>query len=125
MSTRPSTREFKHARFEWLMSLLGHSRPMHLVPVPINVRCYSNSNPIVRRSEVTLRATTRLMRCSKQSLYSITLSARARKDSGMVSPSALAVFRLTTRSNLVGCSTGRSSGLMPRRTLTIRRANCP
>ena len=29
---------------------------MHLVPVPINVRCYSNSNPIVRRSEVTLRA---------------------------------------------------------------------
>ena len=47
-------------------------------------------------------------------VYSITLSARARKDSGMVSPSALAVFRLTTRSNLVGCSTGRSSGLMPR-----------
>ena len=31
---------------------------MHLVPVPINVRCYSNSNPIVRRSEVTLRAKT-------------------------------------------------------------------
>src|SRR4029077_18961541 len=29
---------------------------MHLVPVPINVLCYSNSNPIVRRSEVTLRA---------------------------------------------------------------------
>jgi hypothetical protein len=57
-------------------------------------------------------------------VYSITLSARARKDSGMVSPSALAVFRLTTRSNLLGCSTGRSSGLMPRRTLTIRRANC-
>ena len=38
---------------------LGHSRPMHLVPVPINVRCYSNSNPIVRRSEVTLRAMNR------------------------------------------------------------------
>src|SRR5579859_7348270 len=37
------------------MSQVGHSRPMHLVPVPINVRCYSNSNPIVRRSEVTLR----------------------------------------------------------------------
>ena len=38
------------------MSEMGHSRPMHLVPVPINVRCYSNSNPIVRRSELTLRA---------------------------------------------------------------------
>jgi hypothetical protein len=38
------------------MVRLGHSRPMHSVPVPINVRCYSNSDIIVRRSEVTLRA---------------------------------------------------------------------
>jgi hypothetical protein len=29
---------------------------MHSVPVPINVRCYSNRDIIVRRSEVTLRA---------------------------------------------------------------------
>ena len=34
---------------------LGHSRPMRSVPVPINVRCYSNGVIIVRRSEVTLR----------------------------------------------------------------------
>ena len=39
--------------------LLGHSRPMHLVPVPINVRCYPNSNAIVWRSEATLRANKR------------------------------------------------------------------
>jgi hypothetical protein len=39
-----------------LMSALGHSRPRHSVPVPINVRCYPNSDIIVRRSEVTLRA---------------------------------------------------------------------
>jgi hypothetical protein len=26
------------------MSQSGHSRPMHSVPVPINVRCYSNSD---------------------------------------------------------------------------------
>jgi hypothetical protein len=32
---------------------------MHSVPVPINVRCYSNSDIIVRRSEVTLRANRR------------------------------------------------------------------
>ena len=38
------------------MSQLGHSRPMHSVPVPINVRCDSNSDIIVRRIEVTLRA---------------------------------------------------------------------
>ena len=66
----------------------------------------------------------KVLSAARACVYSITLSARARKDSGMVSTSALAVFRLTTRSNLVGCSTGRSSGLMPRRTLTIRRANC-
>src|SRR6476620_6809257 len=33
---------------------------------------------------------------SDMAIYSITLSARRSKDSGMVSPSALAVFRLTT-----------------------------
>jgi len=38
---------------------------MHSVPVRINVRCYSNSDIIVRRSEVTLRATSRLMHCNK------------------------------------------------------------
>jgi hypothetical protein len=48
------------------MSAVGHSRPMHSVPVPINVRCYSKSDIIVRRSEVTLRATSGLMQRSKQ-----------------------------------------------------------
>src|SRR6516162_4050950 len=50
--------------------------------------------------------------------HSITSSARARNDSGMVSPSALAVVRLTTSSNLVGCSTGMSPGFAPRRILS-------
>jgi hypothetical protein len=49
--------------------------------------------------------------------YSIMWSARPSTDGGMVSPSALAVLRLTTRSNLVGCSTGRSAGLAPLRIL--------
>jgi hypothetical protein len=34
--------------------------------------------------------------------YSITSSASAKNDSGMVSPSAFAVLRLTTTSNFVG-----------------------
>jgi hypothetical protein len=46
-------------------SQLGHSRPMHSVPVPINVRCYSNSDLIVRRSEVTLSAISGLMHCNR------------------------------------------------------------
>ena len=45
--------------------------------------------------------------------YSMTSSARARSDCGTVRPSAFAVFRLMTNSNLVGCWTGRSAGLTP------------
>ena len=38
-------------------------------------------------------------------------------EGGTVRPSALAVLRLTTSSNVVGCSTGRSAGLVPLRIL--------
>src|SRR5215467_11159826 len=47
-------------------------------------------------------------------VYRITSSARASSDGGIVRPSALAVLRLMTSSNVVGCSTGRSLGLAPR-----------
>ena len=49
--------------------------------------------------------------------YSITSSARARIDGGTARPSALAVLRLMTSSNVVGCWTGRSAGLAPLRIL--------
>src|SRR6516165_6608779 len=45
--------------------------------------------------------------------YSMTSSAVASSDGGTAIPSAFAVFRLITNSNLVGCSTGRSAGLVP------------
>src|SRR5262249_19767041 len=45
--------------------------------------------------------------------HSITSSARARRVDGTSRPSDLAVLRLTTSSNLVGCSTGNSAGLVP------------
>src|SRR6266705_5933299 len=48
-------------------------------------------------------------------------SARCSSDRGIVSPSALAVLRLITSSNFVGCSTGRSPGLAPLRILST----CP
>jgi len=47
--------------------------------------------------------------------HSMTSSARARIAGGTVSPSALAVLRLTTSSNLVGCWTGKSAGFAPLR----------
>ena len=49
--------------------------------------------------------------------HSMTSSARARIDGGTVRPSALAVLRLITSSNFVGCWTGRSAGLAPLRIL--------
>src|SRR5450759_5124293 len=51
--------------------------------------------------------------------HSITSSARARSIGGTVRPSAFAVLRLITSSNLVGCWTGSSPGLAP---LRIRSA---
>ena len=91
------------------MSLMGHFRPMHSVPGPINVRCYSNNDIIVRRGEVTLRANLR----HDDGRYSITSSAVARSIGGIVKPSALAVLRLTTNSNFVGWITGKSAGFSP------------
>src|SRR3989442_11434549 len=42
-------------------------------------------------------------------------SARNRNDSGTVRPRALAVVKLMTSSNLVGCSTARAPGFFPLR----------
>ena len=39
-------------------------------------------------------------------------------DDGIVSPRAWAVLRLMTSSNFIGCSTGRSAGLVPLRSLS-------
>ena len=61
------------------------------------------------------RPRTDFMQCSKKQPYSITSSAVASSVGGTVRPKALAVFRLMTNSNLVGCTTGRSPGLSPLR----------
>ena len=50
--------------------------------------------------------------------HSITSSARASSIGGTSRPSALAVFKLITNSNFVGCCTGRSAGLAPLRILS-------
>src|SRR3989442_1636545 len=51
-------------------------------------------------------------------LHSITSSASESILSEIVMPSAFAVLRLMTSSNLVGCSTGKSEGLAPLRILS-------
>src|SRR5262245_9025536 len=45
--------------------------------------------------------------------HSITSSASASTLSGILTPSAFAVLRLITNSNLVGCTTGRSATFSP------------
>src|SRR5262249_19592517 len=51
--------------------------------------------------------------------YSISWSARPTSVFGTVRPSALAVLRLMTSSNLVACTTGNSAGFPPLRTLPV------
>jgi hypothetical protein len=50
--------------------------------------------------------------------YLITLSALASTFGGIVRPICLAVLRLITSSNFVGCSTGSSAGFAPLRILS-------
>ena len=50
---------------------------------------------------------------TESSSYRMTLSALASSDGGIVRPRVLAVLRLSTNSNFVGCSMGRSPGFAP------------
>src|SRR5262249_31060133 len=51
----------------------------------------------------------------RATFHSITSSARPMRGSGNVTPSVFAVFRLTTNSTFVDCTTGRSAGFAPLR----------
>jgi hypothetical protein len=61
----------------------------------------------VRRTRVLLAGVGRVGRAR----YSMAWSAWRMRVCGIVRRSALAVFRLISNSNFVGCSTGRSAGL--------------
>ncbi len=77
------------------------------------------------------RAIRRQSALQRSRAHSITSSARARKDSEIVSPIALAVLRMTTCSKRVGCSTGilrvwfrAAHGDPPRRDRRARQMAC-
>jgi hypothetical protein len=70
-----------------------------------------------RRCSARPRAMCAGLQCAPHT-YWITSSARRSSDGGIVIPSALAVLRLMTSSNFVGCSTGRSAGFAPFRILS-------
>src|SRR5262249_13433222 len=54
--------------------------------------------------------------------HSITSSAATSRPGGTVKPSAFAVFKLMTVSNLVGACTGRSADLSPRKIRSTEEA---
>src|SRR5688572_3213894 len=62
------------------------------------------------------------VRLVRKRLHSMTSSARSSSAGGMGRPRALAVRRLMARSNVTGCSTGRSAGLAPLRILSTYTA---
>src|SRR5262245_46716167 len=104
------------AAFAQLLHKRGH-------PLAIGRRCGLAQVPDGRQLPRLLRARRERPRCRPAAeerdelalVHSITSSAIASSDGGTVRPSALAVLRLITSSNLVGCSTGISPGLVPLR----------
>jgi hypothetical protein len=91
---------FQHVRDG---SIVPVGRPRHPARRDSNA---PKPDPIGLRPPTGSMCTCGLMQCDKPRCYSITSSARARNDSGIVRPSALAVMRLMVSLNLVGCSTG-------------------
>src|SRR5262245_16676731 len=71
-------------------------------------------------SRVVLHAGPTTLRRFHATTYWITSVAWNRTDEDRVRPSAWAVLRLMTSSNLVGCSTGKSAGFVPFRILSTK-----
>jgi len=90
---------------------------LHLVDRPAKVRYlnWRDGAPDPNRSPTVPES-------GRSRAYSITLSALISSDCGMVMPSALAVLRLITSSNVVGCSTGSSPGFAPLKILSTNAA---
>ena len=96
----------------------GHSRPGRASSRSSHVRYASESDQQLFRDRMSRWASNGLMRRSKAS-HSITSSASASSVGGISRPSAFAVFRLMTNSNLVDCMTGRSASFSPLRTRPV------
>jgi hypothetical protein len=110
------------SRYHWLVA--GTDCRHRSEPALPWSRCRLASDDCQRNRDVRFTSTNRhpergvsgpirTLRC-----YSITSSAVASIAGGTVMPRALAVLRLITSSNLVGCSMGRSPGLVPRKILS-------
>src|SRR5258708_7810585 len=94
-------------------------RPEREVTHPVDPSC----RLLRTRGERPSNGSTSGKRDDPPPLHSITSSARESSVGGPSRPSALAVFKLITSSNLVGCSTGRSAGFAPLKILSTKTAD--
>jgi hypothetical protein len=100
------------------LPLTAFELPKWLVePAVRSCRLFNTALDFVFYDVSTLRAALAEKDAPMQAGYSITSSARASSIGGTSRPSALAVCRLITSSNLVDCRTGRSAGFAPLRML--------
>ena len=96
---------------EHLSNAVGHNMGHHIPAAPAGPLLFQYA--ICReRPKSANRVTSRR---SKSACYSITSSACASRLGGRIAPIALAAGRLTTSSNVVGCTTGMSPGFSPLR----------
>src|SRR6516162_6665833 len=102
-----------HGKFWLPMSALGQKRTlgqvraMSALPPKADIGTQPRDVRFVPKADIP--------RCSEDRRHSITWSARASSEGGMVTPSALAVLRLITNSIFVDWITGRSAGFCPSR----------
>ena len=116
---------------EWEMA---PNRPQTLIRLDVSVGSKPEVAPLKWEVRSTLRSGHRqaVAPCplvpdsdsctAAMAAHSITSSARNSRDCGIVRPSDLAVFKLMTNSNLVGCSTGSSAGFAPFKILFTNEA---
>jgi hypothetical protein len=101
-----------------IMSALGHKRTSDHVQSMSAIPPIADINRVRWNAGFVPKADK--VRRSKNWFYSITSSATANSGAGIARTNAFAVFRLITKSNFVGSSTGISAGLAPFRILSIR-----
>jgi hypothetical protein len=96
-------RALRTLRTEQNMNIVGERKCK--APFPLSHR----NKPVPGADSCTAARTPAVIR------HSITSSASASSFAGISRPSAFAVLKLITSSNLVGCTTGRSAGFSPLR----------
>ena len=100
------------------VDLAQEIRRIWAVLYPIQLGADSCHFPYAKISGVWSPSIAALRKRPIDSAYSITLVACTNIELGTLRPSALAVFILTTRSNTIGCSIGKSAGFAPLRILS-------